>query len=59
MKLWEAEGKTVKIVLDNKLIIQGKAYDYISEADNTPPIASITVGGTEIYEIEIKSIELV
>lgn len=59
MNLWEVEGKKVKIELKNGHVYTGEAYDYTSELDNTPEIASITIGHTEILENEIKEIQLI
>jgi len=56
--LWEYSGKNVKITLFNGQIFEGEAYDYTQAIDNTPEIASITIFHTELYENEIKSIEI-
>jgi hypothetical protein len=56
--LWEYEGKDIKIILKNGKAYTGKAYDYTSQLDNTPEIASIAIGHTEIFENEIEDIQL-
>lgn len=57
MKLWQYNGKQVKITTtDNKVFI-GKVYDFIPAQDNVPEIASISIDDIEIYENEIASIE--
>ncbi|MEG1835649.1 MAG: hypothetical protein RR229_05935 [Oscillospiraceae bacterium] len=58
MKLWEFSGKQVKITCITGEVFVGIAYDYTPPQDNEPEIASISVGDYEIYENEIKSIEL-
>ena len=58
MKLGEFNGKNIRVTLLTGKVIQGKAYDYISALDNTPGIASITIDHIEIFETEIRSIEL-
>ncbi|WP_099205868.1 hypothetical protein [Scatolibacter rhodanostii] len=59
MTLKEAHGKQVKIILKDGQIYSGLAYDYTSALDNEPEPESITVGQTELYAPEIKSIELI
>lgn len=59
MKLWELEGKKVRITLKNGHVYEGVAGDYTSELDNTPEIASICIGYTELLENEIEKIELI
>lgn len=58
MNLWEYSGKDVKVITDDGKVFEGKAYDYTPAQDNTPEIASISIGIYELYENEIKSIEL-
>lgn len=58
MKLWQYSGKKIRIITDDGKIFEGKAYDYIPAQDNTPEIASISIGYNELYENEIKSIEV-
>lgn len=58
MKLWQYSGKKIRITTDDGKIFEGMAYDYIPSQDNIPEIASITIEHTEIYENEIKSIEM-
>lgn len=57
MKLWEAEGKNVRITLIDGEKISGKAYQYTSELDNEPDGACIYIGDYEILESEIAKIE--
>jgi len=59
VELYKYSGKVVKITTNDGQSFEGKAYDYIPKQDNTPQIASISIGETEIYENEIKSIELI
>ena len=58
MKLWEAEGKMVKITLTDGEELSGKAYQYTSELDNEPDGACIYIGEYEILESKINKIEL-
>lgn len=59
MRISQAEGKRVKITCVDGEVITGFAYDYISESDNEPEPASITIDHIEIYENEIEKIELI
>ena len=59
MELHKYEGKQVRIVCDDGQVFVGRAYDYISALDNTPEIASISIGHIEIYENEIVKIEII
>ena len=59
MKLWEYEGKKVKVALKNGRIYTGEVVEYTSALDNTPEVASICIGTTELYENEIETIELI
>lgn len=59
MKIWEAEGKNVKIRLKNGSVYSGLAYDFTAAIDNTPEIASITIGHTELFENEIETIKMI
>jgi len=59
VKLWEFEGKNVRITLDNGHVYEGKAHEYTSPLDNEPEIASICIGHTEFLETEIQNIELI
>lgn len=59
MNLAEYRGKRVKIVTDDNKTFIGKATDYIPAQDNTPEIASISIGKYELFEDEIKSIEVI
>ena len=58
MKLWEAAGKYVRITMDDWQVFEGFAYDYTSALDNEPDPESISIGVFELYEPEIKKIEL-
>lgn len=59
MNLWEYEGKQVRVVLKNGHVYTGEVVDYTNALDNEPEIASICIGHTELYENEIKTIELI
>lgn len=59
MKLWEYEGKNVKVTTKEGQTFEGKAYDYTAALDNTPEIASISIGHTELFENEIQSVQLI
>jgi hypothetical protein len=58
MKLYEASGKRVRIVLKTGEVFEGMAYDYTSALDNEPDPESITIDSVELYEPEIEKIEL-
>ena len=58
MKLWEAEGKNVKVTFTDGETMTGKAYQYTSALDNEPDGACIYIGDYEILESEIAKIEL-
>ncbi len=59
MKLWEYEGKHVRITMDSGKVFEGIAYDYSSALDNEPDPESISIGVFELYAPEIKKIELI
>ncbi|MBU3226796.1 hypothetical protein [Clostridium algidicarnis] len=64
MKLWEYVGKSLKVVCIDNQVIKGKCDGYTQALDNEPEIASISIErtkdyGIEIYENEIKSIEVI
>lgn len=63
MKLWEYVGKNIKVTCNDGQIIEGKCDEYTQALDNEPEIASISIArtdyGIEIYENEIKSIEVI
>jgi len=63
MKLWEYVGKNIKVTCIDEQIIEGKCDGYTQALDNEPEIASISIErigyGIEIYENEIKSIEVI
>lgn len=59
MKLWEYDGKKVRITTDDNQVFQGIACDYTDADDNEPEIASICIGNIEFREDEIKSIEII
>ena len=58
MKLYELEGKFVRVKTTDGKVFEGKASDYTSAWDNDPEIESITVGCVELYAPEIKSVEI-
>lgn len=58
MKLYEANGKKVRIFLKTGEIFEGMAYDYTSALDNEPDPESITIDSVELYAPEIEKIEL-
>lgn len=63
MKLWECVGKNIKVTCIDEQIIEGKCDGYTQALDNETEIASISIArigyGIEIYENEIKSIEVI
>lgn len=59
MKLWEYEGKNIRLTTDDGKTFEGKAHEYTSPLDNEPEIATICIGHTEFLETEIKKIELI
>lgn len=59
MKLWEYDGKKVKITTDDNQVFCGIAYDYTNPQDNKPEIATISIDSIEFREDEIKSIEVI
>lgn len=58
MRLWEAAGKTVRVTFQDGDTMTGFVSSYTSALDNEPDPASIVIGDFELYEPEIKSIEL-
>lgn len=56
MKLYEAENKKIRIVLNNGMVFEGVAYDYTSALDNEPEPESITIDSVELYAPDIKEI---
>ena len=58
MKLYEANGKKVRIFLKTGEVFEGIAYDYTSALDNEPDPESITIDSVELYATEIEKIEL-
>lgn len=58
MRLYEASGKRVRIVLKTGEAFEGVAYDYTSALDNEPDPESITIDSVELYAPEIEKIEL-
>ena len=48
----------VRITMDDGQVFEGFAYDYTSALDNEPDPESISIGVFELYEPEIKKIEL-
>lgn len=59
MELYKYCGKFVGIRTNDGQYFIGKACDYTPSQNNTPEIASISIGDIEIYENEIKSIDIV
>jgi len=59
MKLWEYRGMNIRITTNDGQIFEGEAHEYTSALDNTPEIASICIGYTELLENEIEKIELI
>ena len=62
MKLWEYEGKNVRVTFKDGDVLEGVAYDYTSALDNTgedtPNVETLCLGCLEFTEEEIASIEL-
>ena len=58
MKLWEYEGKNVRIIMTDGEVFNGFAHDYIAAEDNEPYSESISIDNVELFANEIKSIEL-
>nr|WP_294682041.1 hypothetical protein [uncultured Anaerotignum sp.] len=58
MKLYEAEGKKVRITMLDGAVFEGMAYDYTSSLDNEPEPESITIDSIELYAPEIEKIEI-
>ena len=58
MKLYEAEGKKVRITMLDGAVFEGMAYDYTSSLDNEPEPESITIDNIELYAPEIEKIEI-
>lgn len=59
MTLKEAEGKKVKVTFKDGEVFSGLVVCYTSALDNDPDPASITIGDTELFELEIANIELI
>lgn len=57
MRLYEAEGKYVRITLKDGSIFEGIGCDHTSALDNEPDPESITIDDTELFADEIASIE--
>lgn len=58
MKLYEAEGKKVRITLTDGQVFEGRAFDYTSAYDNDPDPESISMPpGYELFAPDIKEIE--
>ncbi len=57
MKLYEAQGKHVRIRLKDGSIFEGLGCDYTTALDNEPDPESITIDDTELFADEIASIE--
>ena len=58
MKLYEAEGKKVRITMLDGAVFEGMAYDYTSSLDNEPEPESITIDSIELCAPEIEKIEI-
>lgn len=58
MKLYEAEGKEVRVTMLDGTVFEGVAYDYTSALDNEPEPESITVDSVELYAPEIEKVEV-
>lgn len=62
MKLWEYEGKKIKVTFRDGSVLEGVACDYISALDNTGEIYTgedtICVEDVEFSEAEVKKIEV-
>ena len=58
MKLYELEGKMVRIETTDGQFFQGEASDYTSAWDNDSEEESITIGHVELYASEIAKIEI-
>ncbi|MEA5059371.1 hypothetical protein SDC9_203298 [bioreactor metagenome] len=58
MTLQESEGKKVKVYFVDGESMTGTVSYYTSALDNEPDPASITIGHVELFEPEIKRIEL-
>ena len=58
MKLWEYEGKNVRIIMADGEVFNGFAHDYTAAEDNEPYSESISIDNIELFANEIKSIEL-
>ena len=59
MRLYEANGKIVRVWLKTGESFEGVAYDYTSALDNEPDPESITIDSYELYAPEIEKIELI
>jgi hypothetical protein len=63
MKLYEYEGKRVRLTTADGGVFTGEAVDYTSELDNTPEIECISIatsaGTFEALITDIASIELI
>ena len=62
MKLWEYEGKKIKVTFKDGDIIEGIAYDYTAALDNTGEVyngeETICIGDVEFSQEEISEIEV-
>lgn len=58
MKLHEYEGQKVRLITTIGNIFEGYVSDFIEAEDNEPEKESLIIGDYEIFEDEIKSIEL-
>ena len=62
MKLWEYEGKRIRVTFKNGEVLEGVAHDYTSALDNTgectPDVETICINYVEFTEDEIASVEI-
>lgn len=59
MKLWQYNGKKVRLTDVNGKEWIGFAYDYTSALDNPDGVPCITINSVEFEEGEITSIEII
>lgn len=58
LKLSDCIDKKARITTTDGQTFEGETCDYIPPQDNVPEIASISIGDIEIYEDEVKHIEI-
>lgn len=59
MVLHQLLGHVVRIECDNGLVVKGFVHMYTSAADNEPDPESITIENYELFETDIKKIEII